>query len=205
MLDNKGFDLWSKNYDKSVNLLEENDKYPFAGYRDLLGMIYSKIRCGQGKKVLDIGIGTGVLAKRLYYDGYEITGIDFSRNMLTVVKEKMPNAFLVEHDFSQGYPEQLAKEKFDAIVCTYAIHHLDDDQKVIFINELQNHLNENGSIYIGDVAFERVDECEQCKIENAEYWDYDEIYPVLETLASRVKNISFLRISHCAGIFIIGK
>lgn len=205
MLDNKGFDLWSKDYDKSVNLSEENDKYPFAGYRNLLGMIYSMIRCGQGNKVLDIGIGTGILAKRLYDDGYEITGIDFSKNMLEMVKEKMPNANLVEHDFSLGYPRQLATEKFDAIVCTYAIHHLDDNQKVIFIEELQAHLNETGFIYIGDVAFETVSECEKCKVENDECWDHDEIYPVLEILASRIKNIRFIRSSHCSGVFIIGK
>jgi putative AdoMet-dependent methyltransferase len=36
MLNSTGFDLWANGYDKSVNLSEKNDEYPFAGYRDLL-------------------------------------------------------------------------------------------------------------------------------------------------------------------------
>ena len=33
MLDNKGFDLWADGYDKSVGLSEEENTYPFAGYK----------------------------------------------------------------------------------------------------------------------------------------------------------------------------
>ena len=33
MLNNTGFDLWADGYDKSVGLSDENDRYPFAGYR----------------------------------------------------------------------------------------------------------------------------------------------------------------------------
>ena len=33
MLDNKGFDLWADGYDKSVGLSDEENTYPFAGYR----------------------------------------------------------------------------------------------------------------------------------------------------------------------------
>ena len=41
MLDNKGFDMWAEGYDKSVNLSEENNEYPFAGYKKVLNYIYS--------------------------------------------------------------------------------------------------------------------------------------------------------------------
>ena len=43
MLDNKGFDLWSDGYDKSVGLSDEENTYPFAGYKDVLGTIYKTI------------------------------------------------------------------------------------------------------------------------------------------------------------------
>ena len=65
MLSNKGFDLWADGYDKSVQLCEEADEYPFAGYRKVLNAIYSAIRMGKGKRILDIGFGTGVLSGRL--------------------------------------------------------------------------------------------------------------------------------------------
>ncbi|WP_353096914.1 hypothetical protein [Tissierella praeacuta] len=44
MLDNKGFDLWANEYDRSVNLSEENNEYPFAGYKDVLNHIYNEVR-----------------------------------------------------------------------------------------------------------------------------------------------------------------
>jgi len=39
MLDNEGFDLWANNYDKTVNLSEEANTYPFCGYKNVLGYI----------------------------------------------------------------------------------------------------------------------------------------------------------------------
>ena len=35
MLDNKGFDLWADGYDKSVQLSDESNTYPFAGYKQV--------------------------------------------------------------------------------------------------------------------------------------------------------------------------
>lgn len=33
MLDNKGFDLWTNDYDKEVGMIDDNNSYPFAGYK----------------------------------------------------------------------------------------------------------------------------------------------------------------------------
>ena len=99
MLDNKGFDLWADGYDRSVNISDEDNSYPFAGYKKVLAGIYDAIRKGQGKRVLDIGFGTGVLAGKLYENGYDITGIDFSERMIQIAQEKMPSARLIQHDF----------------------------------------------------------------------------------------------------------
>ena len=35
MLDNKGFDLWADGYDAAVGLSDEENSYPFAGYKDV--------------------------------------------------------------------------------------------------------------------------------------------------------------------------
>ena len=43
MLDRKGFDLWSDGYDRSVGVSEEENAYPFAGYKTILSMIYETI------------------------------------------------------------------------------------------------------------------------------------------------------------------
>jgi len=99
MLDNKGFDLWADGYDKSVQLSHEENEYPFAGYKDVLNTIYNIVYKKDKAKVLDIGFGTGVLTKKLYDDGYEIYGIDFSQRMIDIAREKMPSAKLIQYDF----------------------------------------------------------------------------------------------------------
>ena len=64
MLNNTGFDLWADGYDKSVGLSDENDRYPFAGYRAMMNALYQRVLAQSGRDVLDIGFGTGVLTSR---------------------------------------------------------------------------------------------------------------------------------------------
>lgn len=203
MLDSKGFDLWSDNYDKTVSLSEEADEYPFAGYKTVLNEIYKTIRSANGKTVLDIGFGTAILTHRLYTDGYEIYGIDFSEKMLRTAISKMPNATLIQHDFSTGLPLELQTKAFDFIICTYALHHLTNPQKIAFVNELLPHLTPKGKLLIGDIAFETQSELESCKAKAGGEWDNEEIYSVAEQLKPAFPTLQFNKISFCAGIFAL--
>ena len=54
MLDNRGFDLWADGYDKSVGLSDEENTYPFAGYKAVLGKIYQEIMKKPHAVVLDL-------------------------------------------------------------------------------------------------------------------------------------------------------
>lgn len=205
MLDNRGFDLWANGYDDSVKLSEESNSYPFAGYKDVLNTIYRRIREAGAGKILDIGFGTGVLLKKLYDDGCSVSGIDFSPEMIKIAQRKMPKARLMEYDFSKGLPPELKDEKFDFIICTYAIHHLTDDEKIKFIGLLQEHLNVNGEILLGDVAFETREELLKCKAESGGDWDDEEIYMVADTLSKEIAGMRFVKISHCSGVVRIEK
>ncbi|NLV77405.1 MAG: class I SAM-dependent methyltransferase, partial [Tissierellia bacterium] len=140
MLDDKGFDLWADGYEKSVQLSEEDNEYPFAGYKDVLGTIYNIVHRKEKAKILDIGFGTGVLTKKLYDDGYEIYGIDFSQRMIAIAKEKMPLAKLFQYDFFKGLPKELENIQFDYIISTYAMHHLEDEDKIKLINKLEEYI-----------------------------------------------------------------
>ena len=205
MLDSSGFDLWANGYDKSVRLSEEENRYPFAGYEKTLNIIYRIIRSGKGTRVLDVGFGTGVLSKRLYDEGYCISGIDFSAEMIRLAKQKMPDAELLRHDFTQGLPPALSGRIFDFIVCTYAIHHLDDSRKIGFLRELLGHLPAEGKLLIGDVAFETADELEQCRIQSGSAWDAEEYYLVDEALKPIFPRMEFQACSFCSGVFLFSK
>ena len=163
MLDNKGFDLWADGYDKDVGIADEDNEYPFAGYKNILGHIYSTIMRKPNAIVLDVGFGTGTLATKLYEKGYTIYGQDFSSRMIELAYKKMPNANLYEGDFTNGLVEPLQNNSYDFIVATYSIHHLSDNQKIHFLKELCNSLSDDGKILIGDVAFETREDLDECR------------------------------------------
>ncbi|MEG2786843.1 MAG: class I SAM-dependent methyltransferase [Romboutsia sp.] len=202
MLDNKGFDLWSKDYDKSVE--RSSKEYPFDGYYEILNYIYNSITNRKTSKVLDIGFGTGLLTHRLYEDGVNIFGIDFSQGMVDIAKKKMPNGVFIQHDFNLGIPVEIKDERFDYIISSYAIHHLEDDKKVQFIGRLKDLLVRDGKIIIGDVGFKTKNQLLECRNYNLDKWDEDEIYIVEEKIIPELRkngvNGSYAQISSCAGI-----
>lgn len=101
MLNNTGFDLWADGYDKSVGLSDENDRYPFAGYRAMMNALYQRVLAQSGRDVLDIGFGTGVLTSRLYKQGCRIYGQDFSARMIELAQAKMPGRAALSGRFFQ--------------------------------------------------------------------------------------------------------
>lgn len=205
MLDSKGFDLWADGYDKSVGLSEEENTYPFAGYKEILGNIYKSIMEKPNPVVLDIGFGTGTLTRKLYENGCVVYGQDFSSRMIELALEKMPDAHLYKGDFTQGLVEPLKQEHYDFIVATYSIHHLTDIQKINFLKELLNRLKDGGKILIGDVAFETRNEWYKCKEESGDEWDNSEIYCIAEELRVEFPNLHFEKITFCSGILIISR
>lgn len=203
MLNNKGFDLWADDYDKSVGLSDDDNSYPFAGYKEILNQIFKEVLSIEAKKVLDVGFGTGTLTSRLYEKGIEIYGQDFSKEMFDIAKEKMPKAKLYFKDFSHGLDEALLTNKYDAIIATYSLHHLVDEDKTNFIKSLLPLLNEGGKILIGDVAFKTRHELEICKHQAGKSWDDEEFYFVYNEMKDKFPTATFNHISHCAGIITI--
>ena len=200
MLGKEGFDLWADGYDQAVGLSDEEDTYPFAGYKNVLESIFQTVVKKKGAAVLDIGFGTGILTAKLYEHGCSVYGQDFSTRMIELASLKMPGAHLCPGDFTKGLAEPLLKQRYDFIIATYSLHHLTDEQKVVFLRSLPGLLKENGRILIGDVAFETREELEQCRLEAADEWDDEEFYFVADELRAFFPGLSFTKISFCAGI-----
>ncbi len=72
-----------------------------ARYTPTLEALLASLALETPEKVLDLGCGTGlatkVLLKRFPYA--EITGLDFSRKMLEIYREKFPHARTLFGDF----------------------------------------------------------------------------------------------------------
>lgn len=205
MLNSNGFDVWADGYDESVRLADESDAYPFAGYATILKEIYGRVCASGAKTVLDIGFGTGTLAGQLYQQGCDVFGQDFSSRMIQLAQGKMPRAQLYQGDFSLGLVQALKQQRYDAIIATYALHHLTDEQKAAFFQELLPLLQDNGCIYVGDVAFATRAQLEQCKAQAGDDWDASEIYFVYDELKQAFPQLRFEPVSHCAGLLTLKK
>ena len=205
MLDNQGFNLWAQEYDGSVRCSDENNRYPFAGYQDIMDEIFRRVLSAPGRDILDIGFGTGVLTARLYEQGCRIFGQDFSSAMIELAQQKMPEAILVQGNFAQGLAVPLRQNRYDAILATYSLHHLTDAQKVSFLHDLLSCLREGGCLYIGDVAFTTRRELEACRAKEGDSWDDDEIYFVFDELKSSFPTMQFEPFSYCSGLLSLKK
>lgn len=208
MLNKQGFDLWANAYDETVKVSEESNLYPFAGYKEILNTIFNEVMQKEQSKVLDIGFGTGVLTNKLYENNHSIDGVDFSAQMIAIAQAKMPRANLIEWDIENGLPAEMLTMKYDAIISTYALHHLTDEAKVTFIQGLLPLLAIGGKIFIGDIAFQKREDLEVCRKDSAGYWDEDEFYFVADELHAALNGIcicEFHPISHCGGVFVITK
>ncbi|MFJ8063611.1 class I SAM-dependent methyltransferase [Psychrobacillus sp. NPDC096426] len=206
MLNQQGFNLWADGYDKTVQLSEENNQYPFAGYKAILSTIFNEVMQKKESSILDIGFGTGVLTTKLYEKGHSIDGLDFSSKMIEIAQSKMPKANLIQWDLSNGLPPTIANKKYDAIVSTYTLHHFTDETKVQLIKQLLTLLATSGKVYIGDIAFETEKQLEVCRQNSMNHWDDEEFYFIQEEFSNLLEpycHIEFYPLSHCGGVFII--
>jgi SAM-dependent methyltransferase len=83
------------------------------------------------RRILDVGTGDGRLLGLLKCDrpDVEFVAIDFSLTMLEKVRTRFAgdkNVTVIEHNFDETLPDL---GKFDAVVSSFAIHHVTDDRK----------------------------------------------------------------------------
>ena len=140
--------------------------------------------------------------------GIRYPDYDFSLEMIKIAHSKMPDANLLQWDFTLGVPPALRNQTFDFIIGTYALHHLSDDAKVDFIAELLGLLAPQGAILIGDVCFQTRSALLSCKAACGNTWDTDEIYFVFSELQERLSpfcRMAFHEFSFCSGVIEIRK
>jgi ubiquinone/menaquinone biosynthesis C-methylase UbiE len=73
--------------------------------------------------VLDVGCGTGALAARLADSGYEVVGLDPSRGMLEILRERAPG---VEAVLGSAMEIPFAEGEFDLSLSVATLHHIAD-------------------------------------------------------------------------------
>lgn len=134
--------LW-KSANHALSYLERYDKIPHRteGEAVVLEEVPKTV-----KRVLDIGTGDGRLLALLKIDrpDMESIAIDFSPTMLDAVKHRFAGdktVTIIAHNLEYPLPKL---GKFDAIVSSFAIHHLMHERKHSLYTELFNILEPGG-------------------------------------------------------------
>jgi putative AdoMet-dependent methyltransferase len=200
----KLFDEWAATYDRSV--ITAND-FPFAGYENVLDEIVHQAHVKVDSLLLDIGTGTGNVAKRFVAQDCAVWGIDFSAEMVAQAQIKVPQATFVQTDILGLWPDAVNR-KFDAIIAAYVLHEFDGATKVKFIQRLiQKHLQPEGRIVIGDIAFATSEAREQAHQQLKNQWDENEYYWAADETLTLLKHeeleVEYIQVSWCGGVFVI--
>ena len=194
------FDAWAERYDRSI----ASDSFPLTGYDEVLDAIVRLAEIESVHRVLDVGIGTANLAERIAASGCALWGVDFSEEMLSRARAKLPTAHLVKADLLDGWPEGLPG-RFDRIVSAYVFHEFPDHAKLSLIGDLGGHLAPEGRILIGDVAFLNVKARDECHRTWNAAWDEDEHYWAAESIRTALEAAGFAaayeQVSFCGGVF----
>jgi tRNA (cmo5U34)-methyltransferase len=104
-------------------------------------------RPGDVRRILDLGTGDGRLLTLLQIDRREILGVglDFSEPMLEAARKRFADdrrVELVEHDLAEPLPT--LGHYFDAVVSSFAIHHLEHERKRRLYGEVFDLLEPGG-------------------------------------------------------------
>lgn len=110
-------------------------------------------------RVMDLGCGTGTVAKAVAdkFPNSKIVCLDMASNMIEMAKHKLTShkdtRFIVG-DFSQTD----FNEKFDVVVSSLALHHLENDNdKIKFYTKIYNTLVDSGQFINADVVLASTD------------------------------------------------
>ncbi|WP_338761277.1 class I SAM-dependent methyltransferase [Bernardetia sp. ABR2-2B] len=100
------------------------------------------------KKVLDVGCNEGALGesiKSLFSESH-VTGIDYNSEAIEIAKNRLDEAYTIDLENENALPNFLENKEFDTIICADVLEHIRFPWKVV--EELYNHLSENGKIII---------------------------------------------------------
>ncbi len=189
------FDGWADVYDADVR----SDCPLHARYDEVLDAVVQAADVTVGKIVLDIGTGTGNLALPCLKLGATVVGLDPSDRMLAKAREKTADYPAVEFRLVADpflnipYPDVF----FDAVVSTYAFHHVPHRSKPDAVREMVRVLRPGAMWALGDLAFQNQEAAREALglyrdwLEEEYFALIDELVPVFRELGMKLDATRF--------------
>ena len=185
------FDEWADSYDETVQGSDPAYKAVFENYDRILEEVADKA----GDVVLEFGVGTANLSKKMIDRKKTVYGVEPSLEMRKIAAGKCPQMQLLDGDFLT-FPD--LPENVHSIVSSYAFHHLTDEEKDKAFAIYSAVLPKNGKIIFADTMFID-DNVKQTFIDNAREKGWhdlasdleEEYYPLKKTLETLLDRHEF--------------
>ncbi|MGZ0053034.1 MerR family transcriptional regulator [Brevibacillus gelatini] len=150
-VDRWNFNQIADGYDEWVQRQSECPNAAHQSYEQVLDEVVAALGPVKGESGLDAGTGTGNLASRLVSQGAIMSGFDQSPQMLKRCRSKLPG---METKLGTFFAFPFLEDRFDFVATSYALHHLNDDQKLLALAECRRVLKPGGRLVIADLMFE---------------------------------------------------
>lgn len=141
-------DPWAAKYDADV----QNETHPIrAGYEETLNWVIASAGITPKSHVLDLGSGTGNLSMRIPACA-SLTCVDLSTKMTDLARPKLrhlSDVRFVQADLLSYFVD--VPFQFDAVISTYAVHHLTETEKQVFFKHIGSHVRPGGRAVFGDL------------------------------------------------------
>src|SRR3989338_6938151 len=110
----------------------------------------SLVKQSGGKKVLDLGCGSGIQSKQLFQAGLEVVGFDLSPEIIRQAKKRVPGAKFIVGDMTildkRIYPE--LAEGFDGVFAQASLLHVPKKLIPKVLGSIHDILRTNGILYL---------------------------------------------------------
>lgn len=78
-----------------------------------------------GARILDVGSGPGQFSQHMLSKGFQVTGIDFSQEMLAIAREKVPTG---NFEYMDMRHLSFADHTFDGLFAAYSLIHIPSEE-----------------------------------------------------------------------------
>jgi ubiquinone/menaquinone biosynthesis C-methylase UbiE len=120
-----GVSQFSRSFDRVAEIYDSTRSLPSEVMKRLVKTL--SVELDGCTRVLDVGVGTGRLAKPMQDAGFEVFGVDISRKMAGKAREKgLKQLLLADARFLPFKPEI-----FDAAICVHVLHLMSEWRKAL--------------------------------------------------------------------------
>ncbi len=209
LIEKELFEKWANKYENDIYSLK--DRYPFAGYFDVIEHIKTTLKTNNISSILDLGVGTGLMLSKIIGDTmHRYKGCDFSPKMVHYAKERLSSGTLFVHDIRKPeIPTELVGQSFGLVYSAYTFHHFNTETKIEIIKTYMDLLEANGKFLLADISFDNEAALNQTKKEEGDRWDAEEDMgyfrkeEFMTALRQAGFHVTYNKISYCAGIYDI--